>query len=66
MSLIEPKVVVKGGAGMPLKEYEVFVNGHPMTLQLNDDDAVRWGVKEPPPREPKRPIGAQTKTVTRE
>jgi hypothetical protein len=29
-----------------MKEYEVVVNGCPLTLQLDDADAERWGVKE--------------------
>ena len=45
---------------MTLNEYTVKVNGRDTTLQLDDDDAVRWGVKESG-RQSKRPMGAQPK-----
>ena len=41
---------------MTLREYTVTVNGFETTLQLDDDEAVAWGVKEPPPPRAKTPV----------
>ena len=41
---------------MTLKEYDGVINGHPTTVQLDDDDAVLYGVKEPEKQQPKKPV----------
>lgn len=39
---------------MPLRNYDVIVNGQPTVLRLNDADARRYGVYTPPPEVKKR------------
>jgi hypothetical protein len=43
-----------------LKEYDVHIHGHPTTLQLNDSDAVLYGVKGAPPKQGKKPVEEET------